>query len=49
MKRSNNNRVYEYELKTVYVDPETHVKLKVRAATNKKSIGEVVKNLIDEL
>jgi len=49
MKRSNNNRVYEYHLKTVYVDPETHIKLKVHAATNKKSIGEVIKNLTDEL
>lgn len=49
MKRSNNNRVYEYHLKTVYVDEDTHKKLKVYAASNNKTIKDVIKNMTEDL
>ena len=49
MKRTTNNKVYEYHLKTVYVDETTHKKLKIYAASNDKSIKDVIRDMTSDL
>lgn len=49
VQRMSNGKHYEYELKMIYVDPETHTKLKVHAASNNKSMKDLIRDLAKDI
>ena len=48
MKRQTKSNKYEYDYKTVYVDTNTHKKLKMKSVLDGRTIGEIIKIYVDK-
>lgn len=47
MKMKRNNKVYEYDYKTVWVQPDLHKEIKIMSVMEGKSMSETVQHLLN--